>query len=570
MEALNALISQAALLSDSGRLYRLQLPGGDVQVVERWSGSERLSEGFVWWVDVLSTQANLPLEAWLGRRATLYTRLADGGESPRTGLIHEAYELGSDGGLARYRVGLVPWTWWLSQGRHSRVFQERTLVQIVEAVFADYAPMASWQWSDEVSGFLAQARPRSYCVQYRESDLDFVQRLLAEEGLGWRLQEADASPGGHQLVVFADSAAQPQDPSSAQGGGLRYHRSDATEAADSVLAIGATRRLGSGRLTVLSEDFKTRQARSAQLPLHGGGGQSLRELYEPVGMYAFASAQEADRYAGLMAQAQEAQWSPWQGRSTVRTLRAGTWFTLTQAPQLLTRVWHAGINNLPVDVRAAAQAQLGAAPAWPDASAVAARSTWAQAEAVGYGNAFEAVDRQQPWRPVLADGTGARLNPRPTAPGYQSAIVVGADGSTGGSQEVHAAALGRIRVRFHFQPDASAPAAPDSSWRRVAQRYAGPGVGSQFLPRIGQEVLVGFLEGDIDRPVVLGALYNGKGEAGVPATPGGTSAEADTRLYAQAGDGRPSAQANLAGGHAPAWHGAGGGTDNHRNATALW
>ncbi|MDM7573620.1 hypothetical protein, partial [Xanthomonas fragariae] len=77
MEALNALISQAALLSDSGRLYRLQLPGGDVQVVERWSGSERLSEGFVWWVDVLSTQANLPLEAWLGRRATLYTRLAD-------------------------------------------------------------------------------------------------------------------------------------------------------------------------------------------------------------------------------------------------------------------------------------------------------------------------------------------------------------------------------------------------------------------------------------------------------------------------------------------------------------
>ncbi|OLH54476.1 type VI secretion system Vgr family protein, partial [Xanthomonas oryzae] len=216
------------------------------------------------------------------------------------------------------------------------------------------------------------------------------------------------------------------------------------------------------------------------------------------------------------------------------------------------------------------QSQLGVAPAWPDASAVAARSTWAQAEAVGYGNAFEAVDRQRPWRPVLADGTGARLHPRPTAPGYQSAIVVGADGSTDGSQEVHADALGRIRVRFHFQHAASAPAAQDSTWLRVAQRYAGPGVGSQFLPRIGQEVLVGFLEGDIDRPVVLGALYNGKGEAGVPATPGGTSAEADTGLYAKAGDGRPSAQGNLAGGHAPAWHGAGGGADNHRNATALW
>ncbi|MBN6151539.1 type VI secretion system tip protein VgrG [Xanthomonas sp. AmX2] len=581
MEALGLLAASLAQLSASERLYRLELPDGDAQaLVERWSGEERLGGGFVWWVDVLSTQAGLPLEAWLGRRATLYTKLAGGGESPRSGLVHEAYELGSDGGLARYRVGLVPWTWWLGQGRHSRVFQERTLVQIVEAVFADYAPQASWQWSQEVSGFLAQARPRSYCVQYRESDLAFVQRLLAEEGLGWRLQESDQAPCGHQLVVFADSAAQPQDASSAQGGGLRYHRSDATEAADSVLAIGATRRLGSGRLTVLSEDFKTRQARSAQLPLHGGGGQSLREVYEPVGMYAFASAQEADRYAGLMAQAHEAQWSPWQGRSTVRTLRAGTWFTLTQAPQqgqappaqlLLTRLWHAGINNLPVDLREAVQSQLGAPPAWPEASAVAARSTWTQAEAVGYGNAFEAVDRQQPWRPVLADGTGARLNPRPTAPGYQTAVVVGANGQAGaGGNEVHADALGRIRVKFHFQQDAAASAAQDSTWLRVAQRYAGPGVGSQFLPRIGQEVLVGFLEGDIDRPVVLGTLYNGKGEAGTPATPGGQAAEADTQAYAQARDGRGSAQANLAGGHAPAWHGAGGGEAAHRNATALW
>ncbi|WP_249260593.1 contractile injection system protein, VgrG/Pvc8 family, partial [Xanthomonas graminis] len=119
------LTTAMAQFDDTQRLYRLELPGDDGDaVIERWSGSERLSEGFVWWVDVLSTQAGLPLEAWLGRRATLYTRLADGGESPRTGLIHEAYELGSDGGLARYRVGLVPWTWWLSQGRHSRVFQE--------------------------------------------------------------------------------------------------------------------------------------------------------------------------------------------------------------------------------------------------------------------------------------------------------------------------------------------------------------------------------------------------------------------------------------------------------------
>ncbi|WP_425476730.1 DUF2345 domain-containing protein [Xanthomonas massiliensis] len=168
---------------------------------------------------------------------------------------------------------------------------------------------------------------------------------------------------------------------------------------------------------------------------------------------------------------------------------------------------------------------------------------------------------------MLADETGARLNPRPTAPGYQSAVVVGAEGGQQG--EVHADALGRIRVKFHFQQGREADDRL-SCWLRVAQRYAGPGVGSQFLPRVGQEVLVGFLEGDIDRPVVMGALYNGRGEAGVAPTPGGKATASDTAAYAQAGDHRPSAQANLAGGHAPAWHGAGGGEEQHRNAAALW
>jgi type VI secretion system secreted protein VgrG len=174
-------------------------------------------------------------------------------------------------------------------------------------------------------------------------------------------------------------------------------------------------------------------------------------------------------------------------------------------------------------------------------------------------------------RPVLVDETGARHNPRPTAPGYQTACVVGpgASLSAPGVQEVYADAQGRVRVQFHFQGEGNA-AAPDSTWLRVAQRYAGPGVGSQFLPRIGQEVLIGFLGADIDRPVVLGALYNGRGEAGTAVTPGGQSAESDTSLYAQAGDASPSAQANLSGGHAPAWHAAGGGDDSHRHAGALW
>lgn len=563
---------QAALagFTDESRQHRLALPGSPSVVVERWQGREALSQGFDYWVDVLSTDASLVFEDWLAQPAQLQVRAADGSQVVRSGLINEAELLGSDGGLARYRVRLVGWSWWLSQGRHSRVFQGRSVSEIVEAVFAGYAPQASWRWSEEAGDFLAQARPRGYCVQYRESDMAFVDRLLAEEGIGWRMEACEEAPAGHRMVLFSDSSLQARDAS----GSVRYHRADATEASDSLQLLGRRRRLGASRLAVLSSSYAHMQATTAQLPLNGGGGQSQREVYDPVGEYAFASAAEAERYAGLMAQAQEAGLSPWEGEGSVRSFQAGQWFAVTQWPHgaapelLLTTLTHAAVNNLPLDARKAAQDLLGEV----DAPLPVSESLWARAEAVGYANRFSAVERTQPWRPVLADETGARFNPRPTAPGYQSARVVGPDAalSAAGSQEVHADAQGRIRVKFHFQEGAEGAASQDSTWLRVAQRYAGPGVGSQFLPRIGQEVLVGFLGGDIDRPVVLGALYNGRGEAGVAATPGGRSATSDTSLYAQAGDGKPSAQANLAGGHAPAWHAGGGGEDGHRHTGALW
>ena len=169
-----------------------------------------------------------------------------------------------------------------------------------------------------------------------------------------------------------------------------------------------------------------------------------------------------------------------------------------------------------------------------------------------------ALPRALPWRPVLLDDTGARLNPRPTAPGYQSAIVVASDG---GHDVLSSDPLGRIKVKFHWQKG-GASVAGTSCWLRVAQRYAGPGVGSQFLPRVGQEVLVAFLEGDIDRPLVVGALYDGQGEAGVVPVTGGRSDHTSTpEHYVLAIDHHPTAQANLPStgnlrlhaGHATGW-----------------
>ena len=265
----------------------------------------------------------------------------------------------------------------------------------------------------------------------------------------------------------------------------------------------------------------------------------------------------------------------------MRSFRAGTAFTLTQAPRnaqgisefLLLALCHAGRNNLPEAVEDGIAEWLDPAPDWPplpqDLSLDGAglHALRQHADAHGYANVFTAVPRALPWRPVLFDDTGARLNPRPTAPGYQSAVVIADDG---GHDVLSSDTLGRIKVKFHWQHGSEATA-ERSCWLRVAQRYAGPGVGSQFLPRVGQEVLVAFLEGDIDRPVVVGALYNGQGESGIAPTTGGQAGrEADAGLFAQATDHGPSAQANLMGGHAPPWHGMGAGDEAHRNATALW
>ena len=128
-----------------------------------------------------------------------------------------------------------------------------------------------------------------------------------------------------------------------------------------------------------------------------------------------------------------------------------------------------------------------------------------------------------PWRPVLLDDTGSRPRPRPTALGPQTTIVVGPQGQTHpqGADELYTDRLGRIKVQFHWQANPFAPQRANSDhscWVRVMQRAATAGGGHQFIPRIGQEVLVGFLGNDIDCPLVIASLYNGRGESGISPT----------------------------------------------------
>ncbi|TFW13650.1 type VI secretion system Vgr family protein [Duganella callida] len=590
------------------RLYELTLAdgdGGDLGsgglLVEAFSADDSVQGVGPRDIIVLSTNAHVDLNALLGQPAGLTVSLADGSRTTFNGDITQAAMLGSEGGLARFRLRLTPWLWRLGQVRNSRVWQDKTVLEIVDDVFGGYAPLAQWRWSEETQPFMADAVARSYCCQYRESDLGFVTRLLAEEGLGWRYEQLENAVG---VVLFADSSqlsAMPEDASSAVGGGIRFHGARAREASDTIQALQKHRSVTSSLTTLLSYDYKAKRAVNASAPSRLGAGKlPPLESYDVPGQYAYANAAQAQRYADIQMQGREAAAQRWHGRSTVRTLAAGTRFTLTQGPlaspagadsagdagpaYVLLRVRSVGINNLPAPAQEALAELFGPIPEllreiaagdhdFTDARAgVADRAdddfalAIAQARQTGYANSFDAVAADVIWRPQLP-GSDGRSHPKPTARGAQSAIVIGADGQSqaAGADELYCDKLGRVRIRYHWQDSGDA-----TCWVRVAQRAAGGGMGSQFLPRIGQEVLVQFIENDIDRPIIVAALYNGQGEGGVAATPGAQSSGGDAATFQPASDHAPSSQGNLAGGNSPLWHGASADSAGHRNAAAQW
>jgi Rhs element Vgr protein len=578
-----------AQFSSNSRLYELTIGDGSTDLgsggllVEAFAADDGVQEIGARDVIVLSTSAYVELEALLCQQAALEVSLAYGTRTRFAGEISEVDMLGSDGGLTRYRVRISPWMWRLGHVRNSRVWQDKTVIEIVDSVFESYLPLAKWRWSSEAGPFMDGAMPRSYCCQYRESDLDFVRRILTEEGLAWRFEQTDDGPGA---VLFADSSALsavPEDASSAADDGIRFHGVRSVERRDTVQALIAQRRLHATLATVLSYDYKSRQVVAGSSPTRFQNGRNVPALesYDVPGQYAYANREQAQRYADLQMQGKEARSQLWRGRSTVRTLRAGTRMTVTGTPlqQLgdasaftVLRVTSVGVNNMPPPAQHALAELFGPIPELleevvrgnePDDLSLVI----AQASETGYANSFEAVPVDLPWRPQLS-GSDGRSHAKPTVFGSQTAIVIGPDGGDcpNGADELYCDRLGRVRIRYHWQDSGDS-----TCWVRVAQRSAGGGVGSQFLPRIGQEVLVQFLENDIDRPVIVGALYNGQGEGGVAPTPGGRDgSESQASCFNPAHDHAPSAQGNLAGGHSPVWHGASGDSAGHRNGAAQW
>ena len=596
------------LFSPARRLYTLEGEGPLADLaVEAWLGREALSELFEWRVVAASANARIALKSLLGQRVTLVTTLADGTQAKRTGLIRLAEKLGADGSLTRYRLTVVPWFWLTTQQRHSQVFQNRPLADIVEQMLSPYAPYASWRYAAGAEARMSEFGTRAHIAQFRETDYHFVTRLLAEAGLGFTTVEDDQAHGGHTLVIFADSTQLPEDTESAAAGGIRFHRAHSLEERDAIQQLACHSRTTAGGVAVAAWDPEGKQSVRAHAPARCATSAGSPDAYLSISPSLAPDAGNAQRIAEQVMESLEARALLFSGRGTVRTLRSGTRLQVVDCPHLpqdvdgaypllMDLVEHCGINNLTIDTHNALSQRLGGLDAalafdtppsapesgpgvfgFQEAEGAVERATpnadlVKAARAHGYAGLFRASDARRPWRTAVVEPDTGRLYSAPTAQGVHSAIVVGPDGQTqaGGDGEHHASPAGEIRVRFPWQ---QGERADDRStrWVRVAQRQAGSGMGWQWLPRIGQEVLVKFSEDDIDQPVVIGALYNGQGEAGIAPTPGGQGASGQsdgTALYKQGSDSAASAQGNLAGGHSPAWHGMGTELEGHRNAAA--
>ena len=212
MAALTSRLDFARLLDQRHRLMQVQtaLPALSL-IPERMVFREAVGQPFELQLQCLSTSAHLELKTLLGEQISLKLLQSDGAYVPWHGYVFEAAQLGADGGLARYALTMRPWLSALALRRNSRVFHDQTAIQVIEAVLADHQPQANWRF--EVSEPL---RVRSLCTQYRETDLAFVQRLLAAEGMSYHFEhldgqaaaDADAAQHARHVMVITDRLAQ--------------------------------------------------------------------------------------------------------------------------------------------------------------------------------------------------------------------------------------------------------------------------------------------------------------------------------------------------------------------------
>jgi type VI secretion system secreted protein VgrG len=454
-------------LNQDTRLLAIETPlGAGVLAIREVTIHEELGRLFRMDVELSSEDAAVDFDQIVGQNVTI--RLTIDGAGPRyfNGFVSRFVQLPNKGKLAQYRAEVVPWMWFLTRTSDCRIFQEKTAPEIIEEVFQAHG------FNDYELSLSASYEKREYCVQYRETDFNFVSRLMEEEGICYFFRHEN----GKHIAVLADSTSahtpfpgfkdvmfNPID----QAGAARVaiHEWTVEREVQPVAYATSDFNFLTPKTSLLASSSVTRQ--------HGGASF---EIFEFPGEYKTHA--EGSARSDIRIQEIQTKFETFRGQTTtVRGLATGSLFNLASHPA-------AAMNREYLVTGTAIRVEEGEF----ETGRKGGKEPF-------FACAVVAIASQQTFR-------AARTTPRPFVQGVQTAIVVGPAG-----EEIHTDKHGRIKVQFHW--DRRGKFDDNSScWMRVSQPSAGKGWGSMIIPRIGQEVIVDFIEGDPDRPIVTGRVYN--------------------------------------------------------------
>jgi type VI secretion system secreted protein VgrG len=443
---------------------------GDLGVLS-FECEERLSAPYELDVTVVPGEGVEPDHAALvGEPACLAVRLGGGCSRFVDGVVARVrrWDEGKNPQDRRMRLTIVPALWRLGKIFRSRIFQEKSVPEIVVQVLQESGIAA-----DRIEKRLgATYLEREYCVQYRETDLDFVHRLLEDEGIFYFFQH---DQGAHVLVLADGPSAHDAIPNG--DAVLPFREKSAMAAGEHVDELDATLEVVPGKITLRDFDWK-RPAVDLTKAKDTGGADADLEVYEYPGGYADpgpGASRAAIRLEEVRARAERLR-----GATNSRRLEPVRTFEIAEHP----------VDTLNGELLVLSVTQHG------DQHELLFGGGASGGERESYRCRFECQPSDVPFRP-------ARRTPWPRAYGAETATVVGPPG-----EEIHTDNFGRVKVQFHWDREGSRDER-SSCWMRVAQAWAGPGWGALYLPRIGHEVVVEFHEGDPDRPIVTGSVYNG-------------------------------------------------------------
>ncbi|MES2771388.1 MAG: type VI secretion system tip protein VgrG [Pseudomonadota bacterium] len=440
--------------------------GKEVLLFHGMSGTEALSELSEYQVSLLSEKSDLKIDAVLATNLTVSIDLPQGGKRHFNGFVTRFALTGRQGRYATYQATIRPWLWFLTRSADCRIFQEKNVVDILKIVFDSYS-LADF----DTSCLTGEYPPLPYCVQYRETDFEFVSRLMAREGIYYYFK----SQLGRHTLVLADSYAAHDDlPGNASLPFMPQHGESATRQ-DVINEWLLGGEIQSGSYALKAFDFQKPFADllvKSSLPRHHP--QAKHELFDYPGQ--FIDSRRGNAYAQNRIEAVHTQYERVEAATQARHFFPGALFALTGHPRT-----DQNKHYLIVSAHYVLAANTYESTDTEPLPALRCR--------------FSALNKEHAYRPPYS----AR---KPLVQGPQTAMVVGKAG-----EEIWTDKYGRIKVQFHWDRLATGDER-SSCWVRVAQGWAGKHWGSAFIPRVGQEVIVSFLEGDPDQPLVTGSVYN--------------------------------------------------------------